>query len=271
MANKNYTKKQTNEVEFHNHWGNSADIESIDVDRYFSAETSLDFRLAKKLLGSLEKKKVLDLGCGLGEASVYFALQGAKVVALDISPGMLDCVRKLAERYQVGKFINAVEAPVEKTPLPDESFDLVFGGNVLHHVNLTKASREIRRVLKKGGKAVFIEPLGYNPFIQVYRKMAGDIRTQMERPFFFKDIHKLARGFRNVNHYEQQLFTTLIFVWFFLGECLNPSKVRYWKRIIDESERYARSFKILATIDKFVLKLPYIKRMCWSTIIELDK
>lgn len=258
-------------MNFHNDWGNSAAVDEIDVNKYFTAETSVDFKLAKKFLGNLENKRILDLGCGLGESSVYFALQGANVMAIDISSRMLSCVKRLAKRYDVAGKIKIIESPAERLPFKDESFDLIFGGNVLHHVDIKKTSREIKRVLKKNGKAVFIEPLGYNPVIQFYRKLAKDKRTQMERPFVFADIKSLGQGFRKISHIEQQLFTTLIFVWFFVGERLHPSKVRYWKKIIGESERYAKAFKILKNIDRVVLKLPFIKKLCWSTVIELIK
>lgn len=268
---KKYTKNQIREAEFHDQWGSSTQIDGIEVSKYFTAETSVDFKLAEKLLGSLKNKKILDLGCGLGEASVYFALQGAKVTALDISPKMLECVKKLAGRYRVSPQIKVIESAAESIPCQKNSYDLVFGGNVLHHVNIKKASREIKRILKKDGKAVFIEPLGYNPIIQIYRNLAGDVRTKMEHPFTFKDIREVGSSFKKVNHYEQQLLTTLIFVWFFFGERLNPSKVRYWKRIIDKSEKYAAAFRLLSAVDSIILKTPFINRMCWSTVIELVK
>lgn len=271
MIKRKYTKRQLSEINFHDQWGSATEAEAIDVYKCFTADTSIDFQLAEKLLGNFKNKKILDLGCGLGEASVYFALKGASVVALDISPGMLKCTRRLAGKYGVDRKIKLIGAPAEKIPFNEEFFDLIFGGNVLHHVNIVKTSKEIKRVLKENGKAVFIEPLGYNPVIQVYRNLAGDVRTKMERPFTFGDIKNLGKGFRQVSHVEHQLFTTLIFVWFFLGERLNPSKVRYWKRIIEESERYAKAFRILEKIDRAVLKIPFLRMLCWSTVIQLTK
>ena len=271
MKKKKYTKQQIEEADFHNHWGESAEVEVLDVNKYFSAATSVDFRLAKKLLGDIKGKRILDLGCGLGEASVFFALEGAKVTSLDISPKMLEFTKKLGEKYGVGRKIKVIESVAENMPFMNEYFDFVFGGNVLHHVNIRKTSKELKRILKKGGKAIFVEPLGYNPIIQIYRVLAGDLRTRMEKPFMFGDIEDLGQGFRKKRHIEQQFFTTLIFVWFFVVERLNPSKVRYWKRIIDESERYEKGFKVLEKIDRIMLKLPLIKRLCWSTIIELVK
>lgn len=271
MKIRKYTKKQISERKFHDQWGNSTEVDKIDVEKYFSAEVSSDYRLAMNCLGDLPGKKILDLGCGLGEASVYFALQKMKVISLDISPGMLTCTKRLAEKYKVSERVNLLEAGAEVIPLKDKSVDLVFGGNVLHHVNIYKSSKEIKRILKKGGKAVFIEPLGYNPIIQLYRHLAGDIRTKMERPFTFRDVEVLGKGFKSVRHKEKQFLTTLIFIWFFIVERVNPKKVRYWKKITDESDKYEKAFKILAKFDSIVLKIPLLKRMCWNTVIELVK
>lgn len=271
MINKKYTKKQISEKKFHDHWGSTTEVDKIDVEKYFSAEVSSDYRLAMSFLGQSKDKKILDLGCGLGEASVYFALKKMKVIALDISPGMLSCTKKLAEKYKVLDRITLLEAGAETLPLKGESVDLVFGGNVLHHVDIKKTSKEVKRILKKGGRAVFIEPLGYNPIIQVYRYMAGDVRTKMERPFTFKDVEILGKSFKYVRHTEKQFLTTLIFVWFFIVERINPKKVRYWKKITEEGEKYEKAFKILAKFDSLVLKIPMLNRMCWNTVIELVK
>lgn len=271
MGKSTYTKKQIEEAKFHDQWSSLADIEKIDVQKYFSTEVASDYRLAMEFLGDLKNKKILDLGCGFGETSVYFALQGAKVISLEISPGMLMCVGKLADKWGVRRKIKLVESPAEKIPLESESVDLVFGGNVLHHVDIKRTSKEVKRILKIGGRAVFIEPLGYNPLIQIYRYLAGDVRTKMERPFTFRDIKLFGKGFKSVQHRERQLLTTLIFVWFFLGERISPKEVRYWKKINDESDRYEKAYRILKKIDFAILKIPLINRMCWNTVIKVIK
>jgi len=259
------------EEKFHDSWAKTLDLDNIVVDKYFTAPTAIECQYALKLIGRLKGKKILDLGCGFGEASVWFASRGAKVVALDISAKMLNCVEVLAKRHKVEKFISRIKAAAEKIPLSSKSINLIFGGNILHHTNIAAVSKEVKRILKPKGKAIFIEPLAYNPIINIYRKMARNVRTEMEKPFTLKDIRILGSGFSGVSHKEFQLFTTLIFIWFFLGEGLYPSKVRYWKKFIEEGDKYAKVFKILQKIDTIVLKIPFLRRYCWNTVIELVK
>ena len=97
----NMKKDNTNlniEREFHDEWAKSEHPEEIEVLERNEAMTSPEMRFITKELGSLEGKKLLDLGCGLGEASVYFAMKGADVTSCDLSPEMLDLTEKLAHR-----------------------------------------------------------------------------------------------------------------------------------------------------------------------------
>jgi SAM-dependent methyltransferase len=85
----------------------------------------------------------------------------------------------------------------EALDFPSESFDLVFGSGVLHHLNLESAYSGIARVLRPGGKAVFIEPLGHNPIINWFRNRTPDMRTPDEHPLLMRDI-KLAKQFFDI-------------------------------------------------------------------------
>ena len=124
----------------------------------------------------------------------------------------------------------------------------------------------------KSGVAVFSEPLAYNPLINIYRAMAYNMRTDHEHPLNYNDLTKIKAVFPRMIHKEFQLFTLLIFVWFFIGERLHPNKVRYWKKIIIEAEKYKIAFKFLHSMDCILLKLlPFLRRFCWVTVIKVQK
>ena len=66
----------------------------------------------------------------------------------------------------------------EVLEFPDASFDLVFGVAILHHLDLDTACAEFLRVLRPSGTAVFLEPLGHNPFINLVRWATPAARTK---------------------------------------------------------------------------------------------
>ena len=258
------------EQTFHNEWAKSIRLEELLVREAFEAPTAVENQYALKALGDLRGKKLLDLGCGAGETSVYFALRGAEVYACDIAEEFLKVTKSLAEKFKVT--VQTVPAEAGHLPFPAESFDLVFGNGVLHHVELLPATREISRVLKKGGKAVFIEPLPYNPFINIYRQIAKGVRTEDEKPLGFGQIRSMGPYFTSLEHREFWLFSLLIFFHFFLIRHWNPSKVRYWKKVIEEGESYRDMFATLQKVDHAALRyLPFLKPFCWNTVVVVTK
>src|SRR6187397_1998656 len=89
------------EQEFHDEWAASTALDRILVHECFEAPTALENRFILRQIGDLRGKAVLDIGAGLGESSVYFALQGAIVTATDISPRMVETTIALGKRYGV--------------------------------------------------------------------------------------------------------------------------------------------------------------------------
>ncbi len=71
-------KRHSIEESFHDTWAKTVRLDEISPAQAFEAETSVENRLALEWMGELRGKKVLDLGCGLGDAAVYFAMQGAQ-------------------------------------------------------------------------------------------------------------------------------------------------------------------------------------------------
>ncbi len=169
------------ERQFHDAWASTIDIDGIRVNDYFEACTAPENRFILNQMGDITGKRLLDLGCGAGENSVYFAKKGANCVAADYSQGMVEVALKLAEKNGVkidGCTVNAMEMD-----FPDNSFDIVYASNLLHHLpEPEKAIREMHRVLKPGGKACFWDPMKHNPVINVYRRMATKVRTEDESP-----------------------------------------------------------------------------------------
>jgi SAM-dependent methyltransferase len=95
---------------------------------------------------------VLDLGCGTGRHALWLAAAGARVTALDFSPGMLEEARRKPGAEGVSFRVHDLHEPL---PFPAASFDRVVSGLVLEHLReLRGFFAEARRVLRPGGRAV---------------------------------------------------------------------------------------------------------------------
>lgn len=101
--------------------------------------------------------RVLDLGCGAGHVSFQVADLAAEVVAYDLSAEMLAVVAETAAARGLANIVTERGA-AEQLPFADASFDFVFSRYSAHHwSDLGVALREVRRVLKPGGQAAFID------------------------------------------------------------------------------------------------------------------
>jgi ubiquinone/menaquinone biosynthesis C-methylase UbiE len=132
-----------------------------------------------KALGGLEGRcfgDALEIGSGTGYFSLNLAQLGVieRLTATDISPGMLKRLATTAEALEVTG-VTTVSTEAEELPFEDESFDLVFGHAVLHHIpNLDRAFAEFRRVLRPGGMIAFAgEPSRYGDRLAALPKRAG--------------------------------------------------------------------------------------------------
>ena len=258
------------EKRFHDQWASTIDVEGIKVKDYFEACTAPENRFILRHMGDIRGKRLLDLGCGAGENSVYFAKKGALCVASDYSPGMVEVALQLAAANNVkiqGRTMNAIALDC-----PDNTFDFVYASNLLHHLPDPHAAiSEMHRVLKPGGKACFWDPLKHNPIINVYRRMATSVRTEDETPLDINIVHFVKSHFSQTTYDTFWLATLWIFLRFYLIEKVDPNKERYWKKIIIEQARLAPQYRRLEKLDVILKKLPLMKRFAWNIAVVATK
>ncbi len=134
-----------------------------------------------KALGGLDGASfgdALEIGSGTGYFSLNLVQLGAieRLTATDISPGMLERLAATAEALGL-EGVSTVATEAEQLPFADESFDLVFGHAVLHHIpDLDRAFAEFRRVLRPGGMIAFAgEPSRYGDRLAALPKRAGTL------------------------------------------------------------------------------------------------
>lgn len=175
----------------------------------------------------VQGKQVLVMGCGFGEDALRLAKFGAQVSAFDLSPDSLRIARALAERE--GLSIDFEEMPAEQLRYPDASFDFILCRDILHHVDIPEAMREIVRVAKPGAQVVineiyshsFTNKVRYSSFVEsfLYPRMRSLIYgpgapyiTEDERKLTEKDLEQIGLSLQPI-HFEKHfnLFATRIF------------------------------------------------------------
>jgi 2-polyprenyl-3-methyl-5-hydroxy-6-metoxy-1,4-benzoquinol methylase len=158
-------------------------------------------RRVRMLTGHLKPGiNVLELGCGTGSFTQELARSGADVVAIDVSPELLEIAKVDCSapnvRYEIQ---NAYELSY-----PDAIFDSVVGSSVLHHLEIEHALREIYRVLKPSGAIYFTEPNMLNPQIAIQKNVPWVKRKLGDSPdetaFFRWPLRRLLeqRGYCDV-------------------------------------------------------------------------
>ncbi len=153
-----------------------------------------------------EGLKVLEVGCGTGFFSEIFIQSPIELHSIDLSPDLLAKARDrfLTTAEPSAQRVNFRVCDIESLPYADGFFDAAVGVRVLHHLDMEAAFKEIRRVLKPGGKIAFCEPNMMNPQIMLQKnipwlkKIMGD--TPSETAFFKWSLKKFleSHGFVSV-------------------------------------------------------------------------
>jgi ubiquinone/menaquinone biosynthesis C-methylase UbiE len=110
--------------------------------------------------GEIKKgEKVLDVGCGTGDQALHFAKSGAIVAGIDISSEM---IKTALEKKKKEKFEDILFQAADATDLPflDPVFDVALISLVLHEIESKKRDKvisEMKRVVKKGGRLIFVD------------------------------------------------------------------------------------------------------------------
>lgn len=199
------------------------------------------------LLGDFSGKRVLDYGCGTGEGFARIVAAGARrVVGVDIAA---DMIQEAKERIAQASLSGKVEARVMDShalQFPDDSFDVVVGISILHHLDLKSACREVARVLAPKGWAVFVEPLGLNPFINWYRRRTPEYRSPDERPLVFSDFRTMERYFRVQSRFFA--FSVLLSALPGLRWLASP----------------------LRAVDAVLLRIPGLRLLAWTVVLKCE-
>jgi len=156
-------------------------------------------RLISTAAGLRSGMRALEIGCGTGLFTEYFARSGAQIVALDISEELLAAARQ----RNLPETVTFICSPFEALS-DDDPFDAVIGSSVLHHLDIESALGHIHRLLKPGRVMSFAEPNMLNPQIMLQKNVPW-VKARMgdspdETAFFRWRLAVLMRkiGFCNI-------------------------------------------------------------------------
>jgi len=235
------------EIEYHDH-DNPERLER--VSRFYSDDLvgPMHRRFKAGILSGVAGKRVLEYGCGAGSFASDLARAGADVTGIDISAHRLQQAREQAAASNLD--ITFLEMDAQALTFPDDSFDRIVGGAIIHHLDPDRAFGEVARTLRPGGDAWFIEPLGYNPAINWFRNRTPTMRTPDEHPLVKRDIAMAEAHFGSVD-VRQYLLAELLGA--FVGGTGAGRVIRPPLRLLDAA----------------LLRLPAVRWLAWSCIIHL--
>jgi len=197
-------------------------------------------------------KTILDYCCGLGHMSLRFAHAGATVYGIDISPESIATARNTFQAAGLQDRCHFQVMDAENMTFPDDMFDVMMCSGVLHHLDVSKAFRELSRVLKPSGIVIAAEALGYNPVIRAYRKRTPALRTSWEPDHILRlrDIKTAKKYFTGVDIHYFHLFSILATPF---------RKTRVFRPIL----------RMMNALDAVTLKIPGVQLMAWQMIFFL--
>ena len=243
------TEINIREKEFHNELQSKKNGRFENI--FYKAISNCGEDFLKYLGENAKNSEILDYGCGVGSfAEKIIKYKPKKITGIDISEISIDKAKKKAEELNID--IKYKVDNCEKTSLEQNSFDIVYGTGILHHLEISKCLDEIHRILKSKGSLLFIEPLGTNPIINLYRKFTPKSRSKDEHPLIKKDFEYLNKKFIDVK-IRYYGFLTLVFFPFY------------------KTPKESRFFKLLVSFDQFLFKFRLFQFLAWSVLISAKK
>ena len=243
------TKKNLREKNFHN------ELQSRPKGRFenifYKAIANVWDDFYERLKKDSRNAEVLDYGCGVGPSIIEVSnYKPKKVIGIDISE---ISIKKAKDKTKyLGSMVELKVDNCEKTSFENNRFDLVYGHGILHHLEFSKCLDEILRILKPGGSLIFVEPLGTNPIINLYRKLTPKSRSIDEHPFTDKDLTLLKNKYNDVEIKYYGLLTLIFFPFY-----SDPNK--------------SKIFKMLKDADQILFKIKLFRYFAWSVLISAKK
>lgn len=206
--------------------------------------------------------RVLDVGCGSGfnERGIAFG-SDTRLVGADVS---IAAVRIAAAERPNARY---VVADAQRLPFRDGAFDALFSHGLLQYVDAERVVEEAARVLRGGGRAVFMENLRGNPAARFYRVMHRLLRLRYmehQTPVRHLELSRLSlftRFFTVRNVATFHFFVPLLFI----GAMVRKIVFRRAMTL-----RWSRFHEAFRNADEAMLRrVPFLRRWAWHIAVSL--
>jgi 2-polyprenyl-3-methyl-5-hydroxy-6-metoxy-1,4-benzoquinol methylase len=215
------------------------------------------YEFFQRMIDQLPLGRILDFGSGDGWVSISMAQKGYDVYGIDISIELVNKSSNWAEELGISHKAHFEEMTGEDLKFQDNFFDAVIGSAVLHHTDIKLALNNIYRVLKSGGKGLFIEPMNQNLILKIWRLLTPWRRSPAERALTLKEIGMVMHRFPKARLYYFNLAAI-----FSIGLIALSPKNRLVQKLNMALEKF----------DRVLLKLfPKLNIYCAVVVIELVK
>lgn len=242
-----HEERLAREREFHNQRFEHGDDRQAQM-KYYTAVNKGGEAYKQAVDAAASNARVLEYGCGDADNYKRLAPLVKTLDAIDISDNAIARLKAAG----AGSHINFHVMDAMNLSFATGSFDMVFGSGIVHHLDTRRSAQEVSRVLSPGGQAIFWEPLGLNPAINLYRWLTPSARTPDEHPLLPVDFRILRESFSKVDVA-------------FYGLCTLAAVPFRNSKIGAPLQRG------LEAIDRVLLRIPGLQWLAWYALIRCTK
>lgn len=240
-------------------WHEQESQRRFSLDRFLYAAPAFD-RIVQSSFTFLQMKPgelVLDMGCGEGKETLLLARQGLTVISTDLSRLQLGRARQLMQEKAANARVCFVQANAEELPFAANSFRIIYGKAILHHLDLGLSAQEVKRLLRQDGRASFAEPLAHHPLFWAARRLTPQLHTKDEHPLPLSELRRFGAHFGQAEIEVYFLF----------------APVSYAARRLPGAEHiFRRLHSLLQDIDQWLFDhFRALKELAWYGLVKVEK
>ena len=240
-------------------WHEQESHRRFSLDAFLYAPPAFDqvVRSAFAYLQMTPGERVLEVGGGEGKQTLALAQQGMVVVSTDLSYMQLCRARERLQAAAPEAAVCFIQANAEALPFAPQSFRVIYGKAILHHLDLDLAAGEVTRLLQPEGRATFAEPMAGHPLFWLGRRLTPRLHTLDEHPLTFHQLRQFGAGFSQPEFED----------YFLLAPLAYGFRLARWGEPL-----FRRVLLWLQRVDRWLFAhLPFLKRFAWYSMIKMKK